>query len=288
MSAVPIVCFGEILWDLLPHGCCLGGAPLNVVHHLNQQGVAAVPCSAVGDDELGSEALRSIARSGVSFRGVSTHLTLETGVAEVSLNETGQATYRFPEPCAWDAIRMPTFGFLPTTLVFGTLALRRGNNRIRLREMIGFWKPARVVCDLNLRPPYDDIVEIETILQLAHVIKLNDEEATKLCSDVPSGDLRRMAQTLQKRFKVETVCITAGGDGAVMAVGDRWFEQPAIPVEVCDTVGAGDAFTAGLLAAWHHDPDDHQAALAVAAGLAAHVASQPGAQPPPVDQVKAG
>ena len=125
------LCFGEVLWDLLPLGRFLGGAPLNVAYHLARLGHTSRLVSCVGTDDLGDLALAAITAAGVDARRVARSSTLPTGTAVVQLAPGGQTSFRLPEPVAWDEIPadVAVGDPAPDALVFGTLALRRPANR---------------------------------------------------------------------------------------------------------------------------------------------------------------
>ena len=283
-----VLCFGEVLWDVLPHGFYLGGAPLNVAFHLRQLGLAPVIVSAVGEDALGDEARSAIAASGVDGGAVGRHASWPTGTALVELDAAGQASYRFPGSVAWDDI--PVDGVLegpaPAAIVFGTLALRTAANRAALMRVLDAYPEAWVVCDLNLRPPHDDLEPLAELLAKANLLKFNADEACALAGLNTVNDDDVIA-ALRDRFGGRAVCVTRGARGAIIA--DQWgiWRAPSPSVEVVDTIGAGDAFTAGLIAGRLRDDggNDWRVALESAVRLGAFVASRAGAQPPHVNPV---
>jgi fructokinase len=280
-----ILCFGEVLWDLLPRGRFLGGAPLNVAYHLAQLGCASALISAVGRDKLGQEALATITAAGVDASAITQHPTLATGTAEVQLDTNGQARFQIKQPVAWDeiAVEAALGQPAPAAIVFGTLALRSPANRVALTRLLNAFPAARVVCDLNLRPPFDDLALVAPLLGRITLLKLNADEARRLCGRAATAtDWREMSAELRERHHGATICITLGAEGAGLRDGSSWFSVVAPPVTVRDTVGAGDAFTAALVTGWLRaagTQPDWPRILRAACALGGFVASQDGAQP---------
>lgn len=274
-----IVSFGEIIWDCLPTGRFLGGAPLNVAYHLSRLGLEPRLVSAVGADRLGDEALQLVGAMGLKTDLVSRRPRLPTGIATASLDSEGRATFQIDEPSAWDRLGGPPPDFRRGPLVFGTLALRKPWNRRVLRSWIAAGA-GPTICDINLRPPFDALGSVREFLTGLDLLKLNADEAGRLapsCADRPG----EAAVWLASEFRCGAVCITLGGEGAVLAAGGRLLRGWAPPIQVRDTIGAGDAFTAALVASLAAPaPLDWQAALNRACALGAFVSSRAGAQPP--------
>jgi fructokinase len=279
-----VLCFGEVLWDLLPHGRFLGGAPLNVAYHLAQLGRPAALVSAVGRDALGDAALAAIAERGVDAAAIGRHARLPTGTAVVELDAGGQARFRIEQPVAWDEIDVtPALaGSPPAAIVFGTLALRAPANRTALARLLDAFPAAWVVCDLNLRPPFDKLAPLAPLLARANLLKLNADEARRLCGrGAAADDWRAMAAELAAQFHGAAICITLGADGAALREGEGWHTAAAPRVSVRDTIGAGDAFTAALVAGRLRGPaPEWPRILRAACALGGFVASHDGAQPP--------
>ncbi|HEY0966208.1 MAG TPA: PfkB family carbohydrate kinase [Opitutaceae bacterium] len=279
-----VLCFGEILWDLFPHGHFLGGAPLNVAYHLSRLGCDGRLVSAVGRDQLGHNALAAMAMAGLSAGRVGVHASLPTGTAVVQLDALGQARFTLPQPVAWDEIPADTpAGARVDAIVFGTLALRGPANRTALRTLLDASPDAWCVCDVNLRPPFDDLDPLWPLLERADLLKVNADEALRLGGFKPEDKPAwpDVAARITRRFPRALLCITLGADGAGLFVDGCWLPIKAEPVVVRDTVGAGDAFTAALVAgrlrasgapAWER-------ILRTASRLGGFVASRDGAQP---------
>lgn len=254
MSGHTVICFGEALWDSLPQGIFPGGAPVNVAYHLHRFGLNALPVTAVGNDFLGDEYVRRFKYWDLPAEFVG-RVDRPTGAVVVDLDQQGVPTYRFLEDVAWDRIPLPDSlqraCATASALVFGTLAQRAEPNRTQLARLRGWLGDARQVFDVNLRAPYDDLNLVWDLARGCDLIKLNHEELLKLLKLAePADDLSRGAALLAERAGCPRICVTAGGKGAGLWWADEWHWEPAQPVEVKDTVGAGDSFLAALLDGW--------------------------------------
>ena len=281
MSSSQVLCVGEVLWDALPAGLFLGGAPFNVACHLRAAGLPTAMVSRVGSDVLGDEARLRLARYGVGTDLVQVDPSLPTGFVRVSVDDAGDAEYEIVEPAAWDAIA-PGEALLQhaaeaRALVFGSLAQRNAVTRSTIERLLE--TDALKVFDVNLRPPYDDREVVRRSLARADVVKMNDLEMERLADwfDLPR-DPRALAAALAEAFDCDTVCITRGSAGAALWRDGHWIEHPGFEVEVRDTVGAGDAFLAVLLAGFLNGAED-RAVLQHANLIGAYVVTQLGAVP---------
>jgi fructokinase len=170
--AAEILCVGEVLWDALPAGLFLGGAPFNVAGHLHALGVRVGVVSRVGDDRLGTEALERLARSGIATDLVQIDPALETGFVSVTLDDDGIPAYDIVEPAAWDHIALQD-GLLEraasaAAIVFGSLAQRHVVSRATIERLCEVDVPK--VFDVNLRPPYDDVAVVRHSLGHADIV----------------------------------------------------------------------------------------------------------------------
>jgi fructokinase len=285
MSA-PVLCFGEILWDLLPHGAFPGGAPFNVAYHLDRLGVPVLPVSAVGLDDLGAQLLQRLSAWGIATTAITRHATAPTGRVTATLGPSGDARYAIALDVAWD--RIPALGAplaaaaQAPALVFGSLALRSVENRESLARLVATLSPtAWRIFDVNLRAPHDDLALVRRFASLANVLKLNAAEAARLAdgSVETPGHEEAHARLLAAQLRVPFVCVTAGARGAGLLREDRWTWENAHPVVVADTVGAGDAFLAALLAGLLRGRHSDAELLAPACRLGEWVASRAGATP---------
>jgi fructokinase len=281
MSAAEVLCVGEVLWDALPEGLFLGGAPFNVACHLRATGAVVSMVSRIGADRLGDEVLRRAKRYGVDTELIQIDDELPTGFVRVIVDDAGNPSYEILAPAAWDAIG-PSEALLgraarARAIVFGTLAQRDERSRRTIQRL---WDTkALMVFDVNLRPPFEDAQIVKQSLQRADVVKLSEDELTRIATWFDLGSTPRDAMTaLADSFECSVVCMTRGSEGAVLLHDGVWTEHAGFEVEVRDTVGAGDAFLAVLLAGLLSGTSDE--ALLQHANLAgAYVVTQFGAVP---------
>ena len=281
MSKLEILCVGEGLWDSRPSGLCLGGSPFNVACHLRAAGYPVSMVSRVGADRLGDEVLRRVAHYGVGTDLIQVDRSLPTGFVHVTIDGAGESTFDILSPAAWDAIA-PDAELLERAagaraIVFGSLAQR---NPVTRRTLDLLWdSEALMVFDVNLRPPHADKEIVRRSLEHADVVKVNHLEMKTLASwfGLPVSG-RDAAVALAERFGCDVVCLTRGRRGAGLWRDGRWTEHPGFEVEVRDTVGAGDAFLAVLLAGLFAGTDSG-ALLNNANLMGAYVATQFGAVP---------
>lgn len=281
MVGSEVLCVGEVLWDSLPSGLFLGGAPFNVAGHLNALGVAASIVSRVGVDRLGDEALLRIAARGIDTGLIQRDPELETGFVSVSMTGEGIPSYRIVEPAAWDRIELND-GLIDRTasasaIVYGSLAQRHPRSRLcieRLCELATYR-----VFDVNLRPPHESPDVVSRSLRYADLVKLNEAELRQMATwfDLPA-DAREAVTALAAEFGCQIVCVTRGSEGAAILNDGRWSEHAGFKVRVVDTVGAGDAFLAAVLFGLSAGREDDEI-LEQANLLGAYVATQPGAIP---------
>lgn len=288
MSQHPtILCFGEMLWDFLPAGLFPGGAPFNVGYHLHQLDTDVRLVSALGRDRLGDEMLRRIRQWGLSDETIVRHQGLPTGSVIASLNANGDAAYEITSSVAWDQILITEdttrAAVSAQALVFGSLAQRSPLNRTALDRLFAVipasaWR----VFDVNLRAPHDDLNLVRELAKSSTLLKLNSAEAARIVLGAKGeqpGSPEPLARALNHDCGCPMVCITAGSRGAGLLINDQWFWEEGKPVNVVDTVGAGDAFLARLLSHLLRDDVSPSAALASSCRHGEWVASQPGATP---------
>jgi fructokinase len=285
--------FGEILWDCLPSGRHAGGAPFNVSCHLAQLGVSSSLISAVGQDPLGDEILEVARDKGVNVEFViRTRIGLPSGTVVASVDALGNATYEIVQPVAWDEITVSAESVeavkKASALIYGSLASRSPYNREQLERLLVLDGPLKFF-DVNLRPPFADPGRIVELAARADVMKLNHDEVGQISSWVrtgratpnppPNADaVAEACAVLSEATNTPRICVTMGSAGA--ALWDRGnlvcAEAPKIVVK--DTVGAGDAFMAGLMVGLTRGVDT-QTVLETACRLGAIVASHDGATP---------
>lgn len=281
-----IVGLGEVLWDVFPDGPRFGGAPANFAStckQLARDKADVHVLSAVGSDALGDAALQELSKLAVRTELVQRN-DRETGQVFVELDTQGRASYRFIEHPAWDAIHwsdaLLELANRTDAVCFGTLAQRSlvSQNAIE-RFLDGCPSGALKVLDLNLRAPYFTRDCILNSMGWANALKLNDEELPIVAEMLrESGTERELLQKLQERYGFQFIALTKGEKGSVI-LADRWIERPSNSIDVQDTVGAGDSFTAALvLGVLTKQP--WETIQAWATDVAGHVASQSGATPP--------
>jgi fructokinase len=282
-----VVGLGEILWDILPDGARhLGGAPLNAAVHAQAFGCTASVISAVGDDELGREAIKLLTeRHRLDASAVAALRDRPTGAVDVRLQQ-GQPTYEFRAEVAWDFLEANDAARrvvqTADAIVFGTLAQRSAVSRRAIHDLLALARPSCLrVFDVNLRPPfYDEMIVRESLAQ-TDVLKLNDDELPiVLAAAGLAAGPDWATELLQALPHLRVVALTRGARGSTLFSGERTAGHtlPACQVAVKDTVGAGDAFTAalivGLLSGWSLEAIHDRAVAA-----AAFVCTQSGATP---------
>jgi fructokinase len=246
-----VLCFGEVLWDTFEDGKQVGGAPLNVARQLLQQGVPAYMVTRIGNDTSGKKLLANLTENNLASPLVQIDKSLPTCEVTVQLDEHQQATYIIPKPVSWDNIKLKDDlierAQKASAIVFGSLACREQTSRSTLLNLLSETKIPLRVFDVNLRHPHYTPDIIETLAAMANVIKMNEEE-TNLLIRSRSTSLKDKILEFQKKYQTQTICVTRGEDGAIIWHNDQFYEHPGFKVEVVDTVGAGDAFLATLVA----------------------------------------
>lgn len=280
-----ILALGELLWDLLPRGAQPGGAPANYAIHCRGLGAEARLVTRVGDDARGKELLAWLGEHGLALDTVQVDSERPTGTVSVTLSEDGQPTYIIHEGVAWDRIALdgPALEAVREVdaICFGSLAQRSPISHATIRDLVIASPPRALrIFDVNLRPPYDSHEVVEESLALANVVKVNDLELERLAEWLGlGGTVREQVEELARRFALRLVAVTRGAGGSLLFGGGRWSEHPGFSVELADTVGAGDAFTAALTLGWLAGrPLDLINAWANAVG--AYVCSRSGGTPP--------
>ena len=277
-----VVCFGEILWDVLPTGAIAGGAPMNVAIRLQSLGVSSQIISRKGNDSLGEELIAILAKKGVSTALIQTDPNLKTGEVLVYLDEKGHASYEIVYPVAWDKIAIEDFAIEAVrqsdAFVFGSLATRDETSK---ESLFTYLKHAKYkVFDVNIRPPFYDIDDLAALMIHADLLKLNDDELFEVCPALGSGHhtLEGNIQFLSNYTGVENICVTLGVKGAVFYTQEKFYYSPGFAVEVVDTIGAGDSFLAGLLSVFLNE-NNPQEAVTFGCAIGALVAGKQGANP---------
>jgi fructokinase len=283
-----VVGLGEVLWDLLPGGACLGGAPANFAYITTLMGDQGIVASRVGEDARGLDALRRMEELGLDIDHVQTDREHPTGTVDVSVRSDGLAEYEIAHPVAWDFLAWSSdwkeLAQAADAVCFGSLAQRSKESRATIRRFLGATGNDTVkVFDVNLRQSYYSAEIISESMHLADLVKLNDEELPKIMRLLKISahkDELLSAKSLIRDYGLKVVCITRGSQGSLLVREDDASEHPGFRVQVADTVGSGDAFTAGLVHEYLHGASlDLMNEVANLVG--AWVASEVGAMPIP-------
>jgi fructokinase len=290
-----VVGLGELLWDLFPGGKQLGGAPSNFAYLTNLLGDIGIIASRIGSDELGPEAIGKLQQLGLNSSYLQQDREHSTGTVRVQLDSRGQPEFEITHPVAWDFLewtpRWQSLAAQADAVCFGSLAQRSPQARATIRSFLKASGGALRTFDVNLRQSFYSAEVISDSIRLAQVVKLNHEELPRVMQllALPFDDEQSSAHRLQNHFGLRLVCITRGAQGSLLCGEHGIDEHRGFQIDVKDTVGAGDAFTAGLVHGYLR-----QATLEVmndvANRMGAWVASHAGATPPsetaPLEEVR--
>ncbi len=248
-----IVGIGEVLWDLLPSGMKLGGAPANFACHAHALGAQACVVTRVGNDGFGDDIFKRLEGQGIGCGTVQVDPTAATGMVTVTLSEAGIPQYIIHENAAWDRLEVTSAAKTAINeadaVCFGSLAQRSELARASIQQLVATAPVGTLrIFDINLRQKYFTPEIIEQSLRLANVLKLNDGELPVLAEQFGlTGSTREMIQALAGRFELDVVALTRGPAGSLLYQNGQWSDCPSVPIKVVDTVGAGDSFTAALV-----------------------------------------
>ncbi|GAC1313484.1 MAG: carbohydrate kinase [Mucilaginibacter sp.] len=281
-NTVPAICYGEILWDVLPDGPQPGGAPLNVAYHLNKLGVKAGIISRIGNDVQGGRLKRLL--DGWKIKQDMLQIDMQHPTSEViaKMNNENEVSYEIVFPVAWDFIRYSkriAEQIIPSTyFVYGSLASRNDISRDTLHEFLG--SDAVKVFDINLRPPFVNRDILEMLLSKADIVKFNQAEleTAQLLFGGPLGNELAQIKFIQKHFNIREIIVTKGEFGASYYKEDRTFNAWGSEVKVKDTIGSGDAFLAAFIAN-HYLKNDPQTIIKNSVAMGAFVATKKGGCP---------
>lgn len=255
----PVVGLGELLWDLLPDGPACGGAPANAACQVASLGVPAAVVSRVATDQLGDRAIALLVSLGVDCgciqRGQSPPEGPATGTVDVTVDADGKPAYVFARDPAWDHLEwtgdLQSLAARASAVVFGTLAQRAEASRSVIRRFLGATRRECLrVFDVNLRQTFYSADVIRDSLAICEVLKLNGEElpiVAKACGVTHVEDPASAIGQILSGRELLAAAVTLGGEGSIVVAGETVSRLPAAAVHVVDTVGAGDAFTAGLV-----------------------------------------
>ena len=278
-----VVGIGELLWDILPSGKVLGGAPANFACHASQFGFEGYALSAIGNDLLGKEILNSLEEKKLKHLIETTDFP--TGTVQVTLDKKGVPQYEICENVAWDNIpftsSMEDLAKNTSAVCFGSLAQRNKVSRKSIRQFLKAIPDSSMkIFDINLRQHFYSKTLIEESLELANVLKINDDELVVIAEFFSWEKLseKDICLELLKKYNLDIVILTKGTDGSFVYNHKESSYHPTPKVHVADTVGAGDAFTGAFVSAYLHGNsivEAHQLAVEVSA----YVCTQHGAMP---------
>jgi fructokinase len=287
-----VIGVGEVLWDLLLTGPQLGGAPANFAYHAHALGAQTQVITRVGKDDYGREIIRRFHKMGLPETTVQMDDAVPTGTAKVALSGDGLAHFTIQENVAWDHIAVTREALVAASeahaICFGSLAQRSEPSRNTIQQLVAE-TPADAlrVFDINLRQQFYSRGLIEQSLQLANVLKLNDDELPTLAemfglTGFAEHQIKHQIEWLAHTFSLRLVAFTRGANGSLLYQKDknevRWSDCPSRPVKVVDTVGAGDSFTAAMVLGLLRKMDLDEINT-IANEVARYVCSEPGATP---------
>lgn len=280
-----IVGIGEVLWDILPEGKKLGGAPANFAYHVSQFGLRSCVVSAVGNDYLGKEIIESLNSKGMNY--LIPDVPYPTGTVEIEVDDAGIPQYDIKENVAWDNIpyndQLESVAAKTKAICFGSLAQRNAVSRNTIHKFINAMHKESntlVVCDINLRQQFYDTDTLCDSLSLCNILKINDEELEMLSKlfKLPENDINGQCRSIMERYNLKMIILTCGINGSYLFTPDSVSFQPTPKVDVADTVGAGDSFTAAFIASILKGKSV-QEAHSLAVHTSAYVCTQKGAMP---------
>jgi fructokinase len=279
-----VIGIGELLWDILPSEKKLGGAPCNFVYHAQQQGANGMVISAIGDDNLGMEIMEVLKEKKI-FTGLIQVNDRPTSKVDVTLSRGGVPEYCIHENVAWDYIKFNQKIAKKVAeadiICFGSLAQRSVISRQSIEKILKSCKAdALIVYDINLRQSYFGKEIIENSLKLCNVLKLNEDELPivsellKLSSPDDAGQIKELI----KKYHLKLVAFTRGAEGSLLVTPTEKSELATLKVQVRDTIGAGDSFTAAMMVGFSKEQsleELHRKAVEISGFVCASVGAMP-------------
>jgi len=246
-----ITCFGEVLWDVFPTHKKIGGAPLNVALRLHSFKNDVSIISSIGDDKSGKELKKYIKKQGLSTVYIQKNNTYKTSEVAVKLDEKGAATYKIKKPCAWDYIfleeHLLSLVKSSDAFIFGSLISRNKQSEDTLKTLLN--EAVFSVFDVNLRPPHYETEKLKALMKSASFIKFNDDELFEINEKLGfiNNSVKENIKHISKFTNTHQICVTRGGDGAILFYKQKFYQNNGYKITVADTVGAGDSFLATLI-----------------------------------------
>lgn len=250
-----VVGMGEALWDILPEGKKIGGAPANFAYHVSQFGLPSCVVSAVGDDSLGNEILENLTSKGLNQ--LIARVPYPTGTVQVEIDQAGIPQYDIKENVAWDNIPfsddLEAVAARTKAVCFGSLAQRNVVSRETINKFLDVMPQTAdslVVFDVNLRQGFYNKDILCNSMTRCNILKINDEELVTVSRmfGYPGIDLQDKCWILLGKYNLKMLILTCGVNGSYVFTPGNVSFQPTPLVEVADTVGAGDSFTAAFIA----------------------------------------
>lgn len=280
-----VVGMGEALWDVLPEGKKIGGAPANFAYHVSQFGLSSCVVSAVADDALGNEIIDNFNIKGLNH--LIERVPYPTGTVQVQIDQAGIPQYEIKENVAWDNIpytaRLEQLAERTTAICFGSLAQRNIVSRNTINRFLDAMPqdPDRlIVFDVNLRQGFYNKKILCNSMERCNILKINDEELITVSRmfGYPGIDLQDKCWILLGKYNLKMLILTCGINGSYVFTPGNVSFQPTPKVEVADTVGAGDSFTAAFISGILKGKTVAEA-HAAAVRTSAYVCTQKGAMP---------
>lgn len=280
-----VIGLGEALWDMLPEGKKIGGAPANFAFHVGQCGLNSCVISAIGDDKLGSEIIENFEEKKLNY--LLEVVDYPTGTVQVTLDEQGMPMYEIKEGVAWDNIppaeKIMELAAKTRCVSFGSLGQRSATSRETIQKFLDAIPQDGkrfIVFDVNLRQNFYTPETLVQSMERANIMKINDEELVTLSRiyGYPGIDLKDKCWLLLGKYSLKALVLTCGINGSYIFTPGHISFMPTPMVEVADTVGAGDAFSAAFMASILQGctvPEAHANAVAISA----YVCTQQGAMP---------
>lgn len=278
-----VVGLGEVLWDMLPEGRKIGGAPVNFAYHAGQFGINTMAVSAIGNDKLGEDTIAEM--NGKHLNHIFPSVPYPTGSVQVKLDEKGVPAYDIKENVAWDNIpftnEIESVARNCRAVCFGSLAQRNAVSRSTIRKFIESTPSGCIrIFDINLRQNFYTSNVIRDSLEHCNILKINDEEIMLVSRmfNYDSSNIENVCRTIMEDFSLEMVILTCGTKGSYIFTKGGVSFMPTPKVNVADTVGAGDSFTGSFCAAILRGlpvAEAHKKAVEVSA----YVCTQNGAMP---------
>lgn len=280
-----VVGMGEALWDVLPEGKKIGGAPANFAYHVSQFGLPSCVVSAIGDDALGKEIIENFTSKGLDQ--LIAEVPYPTGTVQVEIDQTGIPLYDIKENVAWDNIpyteHLDALAKRTKAVCFGSLAQRNVVSRETINHFLDTMPKdddSLIVFDVNLRQGFYNKEILCKSMQNCNILKINDEELITVCRmfGYPGIDLQDKCWILLGKYNLKMLILTCGINGSYVFTPGNVSFQPTPKVEVADTVGAGDSFTAAFIASILKGKSVTEA-HSIAVKTSAFVCTQKGAMP---------